>query len=93
MVRQTFPALLAVVMFAACARPTPEQRVVRDAASALGGVDRLLAVRTLVIEGEGTHYNLGQDVAPGASAQTFAITQYKRAIDVAGERGPTKRVR
>ena len=80
-------------MFTACARPTPEQQVVDDAAAALGGAERLLAVRTVVIEGEGTHYNLGQDIAPGASGQTFAVTQYKRAIDVPGERARTELAR
>jgi glyoxylase-like metal-dependent hydrolase (beta-lactamase superfamily II) len=80
-------------MFTACARPTPEQRVVREAAAALGGAERLLDVRTVVIEGEGTQYNLGQDIAPGASGQTFALTQYKRAMDVPGERARTELVR
>jgi glyoxylase-like metal-dependent hydrolase (beta-lactamase superfamily II) len=93
MVRRTALALLTIVMFTACARPTPEQRIVKDAATALGGAERLLAVRTVVIEGEGTHYNLGQDIAPGASGQTFAVTQYKRAIDVPGERARTELAR
>jgi glyoxylase-like metal-dependent hydrolase (beta-lactamase superfamily II) len=93
MKRQTLLALLAVVMFAACARPTPEQQVVNDAASALGGADRLLAVRTLVIEGEGAQYNLGQDVLPSASGQTFEMTRYRRAIDVPGERARTELTR
>jgi glyoxylase-like metal-dependent hydrolase (beta-lactamase superfamily II) len=93
MERHTSLALLTVVMFTACARLTPEQRVVHDAASALGGVERLQTVRTLVIEGEGTHYNLGQDVVPGASGQTFAVTQYKRTIDVPNERARTELVR
>ena len=55
--------------------------------------NRLLAVRTLVIEGEGTQYNLGQDIVPGASGQTFAVTQYRRAIDVPGERARTELAR
>jgi glyoxylase-like metal-dependent hydrolase (beta-lactamase superfamily II) len=93
MMRQTSLALLRAVILAGCARQTPEQQVVHDAASALGGVERLLAVRTLVIEGEGTQYNFGQDVAPSASGQTFSMTQYRRAIDVAGERARTELTR
>ena len=93
MIRRTVLALLTIVMFTACARPTPERRVVDEAAAALGGAERLLAVRTVVIEGEGTHYNLGQDIVPGASGQTFAVTQYKRAIDVPGERARTELAR
>jgi glyoxylase-like metal-dependent hydrolase (beta-lactamase superfamily II) len=86
--------LLAVLMIAvACARPTPEQQVIDDAAQALGGAERLRAVKTIVITGQGTQYNLGQDVVPGASNQTFAVTEYRRAIDVAGERARTELTR
>ena len=76
MARRASLALLTVAIFTACAQPTPEQQVVSDAARALGGVERLQAVKTIVIEGEGTQYNLGQDVVPSASGQTFAMTQY-----------------
>ncbi len=86
MTHQTFVALLAAAALAACSRPTPEQQIVNDAAAAMGGRDRILAVKTLVIEGDGTQYNLGQDVVPNASGQTFTVTSYKRAIDVAGGR-------
>jgi glyoxylase-like metal-dependent hydrolase (beta-lactamase superfamily II) len=90
MKHQTSLALLMAVAIAACSNPTPEQRLIRDAASALGGAERILAVRTLVIQGEGTHYNLGQDLLPGAAGQTFQVTRYRRAIDVAGERARTE---
>jgi glyoxylase-like metal-dependent hydrolase (beta-lactamase superfamily II) len=86
MTHNTFVALFAAAAVAACSRPTPEQQIVNDAAAAMGGRDRILGVRTLVIEGEGTQYNLGQDVVPNASGQTFTVTSYKRAIDVAGGR-------
>jgi glyoxylase-like metal-dependent hydrolase (beta-lactamase superfamily II) len=84
---------LIVLAFAACARVAPEQQAVNDAASALGGVERVQAVRTLVIEGEGTQFNLGQDVVPDARGQTFAITQYKRAVDFSAERARTELTR
>src|SRR5919197_3012657 len=70
----------------ACSRPTPEQQIVNDAAAALGGRDRLLAIKTLVIEGDGTNGNLGQDMTPEATGQAFVLKVYKRAIDVAGGR-------
>jgi glyoxylase-like metal-dependent hydrolase (beta-lactamase superfamily II) len=75
------------------ARSTPEQQIVNDAAEALGGADRVRAVQTLVLRGAGTQYNLGQDVAPGASGQTFAVTDYTRAIDVARGRARTELTR
>lgn len=93
MKRQTFLALIVCAVSTGCARPAPEQQLANDAAAALGGAEKLRAVRTLVIEGEGTHYNLGQDIVPGASGQTYAVTQYRRAIDVAGERARTELTR
>jgi glyoxylase-like metal-dependent hydrolase (beta-lactamase superfamily II) len=93
MTRKALFALLAAVALTGCSRPTPEQQIVNDAAQALGGGDRIAAVKTLVVEGTGTQYNLGQDVTPGASGQTFAVTGYKRAVDVAGGRARTELTR
>ena len=84
-----FALLAGAALVAGCTQATPEQQVVNDAATALGGRDRILAVKTLVIDGEGTQYNLGQDVTPEASGQTFTVTAYRRAIDVAGGRART----
>lgn len=70
----------------ACSQPTPERRIVNDAADALGGRDRILAVKTLTLTGRGTNGNLGQDMTPEATSQTFAVDGYKRAVDVAGQR-------
>lgn len=86
-------ALASGVLFGACARPTPEQQIVDDAAEALGGRDRILAVRTLVIEGEGTNGNLGQDMTPEARSQSFTVAGYRRAVDVAGRRARTEQTR
>ena len=85
--------ILLMAVTAACARSTPEQQIVNDAAEALGGSDRILAVKTLVLEGEGTQGNLGQDINPEANGQTFAITGYRRAVDVAGGRARTELTR
>jgi len=81
-----FALLATLALAAACSRPTPEQQIVNDTAAAMGGADRILAVKTLVIEGEGTQYNLGQDVTPSATGQTFTVTDARQAIDVAGGR-------
>jgi glyoxylase-like metal-dependent hydrolase (beta-lactamase superfamily II) len=78
---------------AACTRATPEQHIINDAASALGGRDRILAVKTLVIEGEGSNGNLGQDMTPEATGQKFMLSGYKRAIDVAGTRARIEQTR
>ena len=86
-------SLIVFAAASACARGTPEQRVVEDAASALGGRDRILAVRTIVIEGEGTNGNLGQDMTPEATGQQFNVTGYKRMIDVAAGQSKIEQTR
>jgi glyoxylase-like metal-dependent hydrolase (beta-lactamase superfamily II) len=88
--------LFAVALIAAavsCAPQTPEQQFITDAAESLGGRDRVLAVRTLVAQGEGTQFNLGQDMRPGASGQTFAVSALTRQIDLAGRRMRTELTR
>jgi glyoxylase-like metal-dependent hydrolase (beta-lactamase superfamily II) len=93
MKRTTWLALLAAATLSACAQPTPEQQVINDAAAALGGRDRMLAVKTLAIEGEGTNGNLGQDMRPEATAQTFAVTGYRRAVDLTAGRTRVEQTR
>lgn len=92
MKRRAWLALLAASV-TACAQPTPEQQIVNDAAQALGGRDRMLAIKTLVIEGEGSNGNLGQDMRPEATAQSFNVTDYKRSIDVANGRARIEQTR
>jgi glyoxylase-like metal-dependent hydrolase (beta-lactamase superfamily II) len=88
------PAFLVIVAAAvsACSQP-PEKQIVADAASALGGQSRILAVKTLVIEGEGTNGNLGQDMTMDATSQQFAVSGYKRAVDVVNLRARTEQTR
>ena len=93
MTRQPWLVLLVTVLIGACTKATPEQQIVNDAATALGGRDKILAVRTLVIEGEGTNGNLGQDMTMDATGQQFQLSDYKRSIDAAGTRAKTEQTR
>ena len=61
-----------------CTPKPPEQQFIDDAMRAVGGRDRVIAVKSIVIEGTGVNYNLGQDMKPEAATQQFAITGYKR---------------
>jgi glyoxylase-like metal-dependent hydrolase (beta-lactamase superfamily II) len=90
---KVFLPLVAVALTVACTRATPEQQIVNDAAAALGGAERVSAVKTLVLEGTGTQYNLGQDLVPGATGQTFTVSQFKRTVDIAGKRARTELTR
>lgn len=85
---RAFGAATLVVMIgtAGCTRLTPEQQLVQDAATALGGAERILAAGVLTMTGTGTQFNLGQDLRPGLAEQTFTVSAYARALDVAGPR-------
>ena len=63
--------LFAAATLGACTQAPPEQQIVNDAAAALGGSEKIQAVKTIVIEGEGTNGNLGQDMTPDATGQLF----------------------
>jgi glyoxylase-like metal-dependent hydrolase (beta-lactamase superfamily II) len=77
-------AMAAIVAAAlGCASETPEQQAVESAAAALGGRDRILAVRTVSLEdGTGRLYNLGQDLRPDARGQIFEVTGLSRRYDL-----------
>jgi len=93
MTRTTWFTLLTAAAVSACATPTPEQQVVNDASSALGGRDRILAVKMLVIEAEGSNGNLLQDMTPEAAGQAFIVSGYTRSIDMATGRARTEQTR
>ena len=85
--------LVVAISLSACATPTPQKQIVDDAAAALGGRDRILAVKTLVVEGDGRNGNLGQDMTPEATAQGFTVSGYKRTVDVAAGRARVEQTR
>ena len=76
----------AILVLAGCVNQTPEQQFVDDALRAVGGRSRIESIKTIVIEGEGVNFNLGQDMQPEAATQEFAITGFVRKIDVANRR-------
>ena len=70
----------------ACAQVPPEMQVVNDAAAALGGKDRIQAVKTLIIEGEGSAPNVGQNRMPDGELPVWKVTEFKRSVDLANGR-------
>jgi glyoxylase-like metal-dependent hydrolase (beta-lactamase superfamily II) len=78
--------IVAAAGLAACTAAAPEQQMLADTVAALGGHDRIESAKTLLLEGEGTLWNLGQDMTMEATGQTFAVTGYRRAIDLGGSR-------
>jgi len=77
----------------ACARTSPELRVINAAADALGGRQKVLAVRTLTIEGEGPAPNVGQNTMPDGELPVWKVTEFKRTIDVPNHRMRTSQLR
>src|SRR3990172_9469547 len=84
---------LAVALAGACTQTPPEMQVVTDAAEALGGRDRVQAVKTLTIEGEGTNPNVGQNLTPDAELRVWKVTEFKRTTDPANGRMRLEQVR
>src|SRR5262245_21606423 len=86
-------AVLAAAAVTVYAQAPTGQQVVSDAVSALGGQQRIQALKTLVIDGEATTWNLGQDVNIDATGQTFTMKPYRRAMDLANGRDRTEQTR
>lgn len=55
------------------------------AVRAMGGKERILAVRTLVLEGTGENLNFGQNHTPFAESK-FEVTSFRRAYDFRNRR-------
>jgi hypothetical protein len=85
--------ILILAFAAACAHTPAELQVVRDAASALGGVDRVQAAKTLTIEGEGAAPNVGQNTLPDGELPVWKVTSFKRTLDLASGRTRVQQVR
>ena len=78
--------VLAIAWTVGCAQVPPERKAVDDAAAALGGKDRLLAAKTLTIEGGGSAPNVGQNRMPDDELPVWKVTEYRRTIDLANAR-------
>jgi len=74
--------VVAAVLASSCSRTPPELQAVADAANALGGRDKILAIKTLTIEGDGSAPNAGQNTMPDSDLPVWKITQFKRVIDL-----------
>ena len=85
--------LVLACLASACSRTPPETQIVNDAATALGGKDRILAVKALTMQGTGDNPNIGQNVTPDAALGVWRVTDFTRAIDLANGRMKLRQVR
>jgi len=72
---------------------SPEMQLIQTAATALGGLGPVQAVKALTIEGEGNAPNLGQNITPESELPNWKVTQFKRTIDIANGRMRTEQRR
>jgi hypothetical protein len=88
--------LAAVLLVPGLQAQSTEQQIVADAAAALGGRERVLAVRTLVVQGGGHDLNVGQSLRYdelGLQSDVWQIREYKRMYDLANGRARFEVVR
>ena len=78
--------LVTIVVLASCASTPPEQQIINDAATALGGVEKIQTANTLVAELTGEQGNLGQNLTPDAPLPIFKVTEGKLSTDFAQTR-------
>ena len=81
------------VLLTGCQAASSEQQFIDEAARAIGGRDRVGAVRTLTMEGSGRVANLGQDMTWEATEQAFALSDVRRSLDLSGPRARTEQTR
>ena len=86
MARRSNIWIVSAVVLARAYAQTPEMAAIHSAADALGGLDRIRAVKTLIVEGEGTNPNVGQNRNPNDPLLDWKVTEYKKTIDLAGGR-------
>ena len=84
-------ASLAAVTLFGCARTG--QDVIEDAAEAMGGAEAIAAAATLVMEGTGTTYRLGQQPSPDADLPTYEVHSYRKEVDLENQRWRAEQVR
>ena len=79
--------VVSAVLFVGCGgAATPELQLVEDAAEAIGSLRALGETTTLVIEGQGRTYRIGQNKSPRSDLPYYEVENYRLQIDFANER-------
>jgi hypothetical protein len=86
-------ALVLSVAAAGCAGLPPDQQLVAEAADALGGRSRILALTSIEITGDGEAPNIGQNTLPDGELPVWKVTEYTRTTDLANRRTVVRQVR
>ena len=77
---------LVTAAISGCTQLSPELEVVHDAAEALGGAEAVRGATTMVIEGSGSNYRLGQNRTPDSDLPISEVQSYKIETDLQNHR-------
>ena len=81
--------IVSTVVLLGCTPASPEMQIINDAVEAVGGRRVVEDVKTVVIEGEGENFRLGQNQHPDRDLPIYVISNFTRKIDyeyTAGDR-------
>lgn len=78
--------LAGIASLSAHAQVSTGRQLILEAAEALGGSERLLAVKSLTIEGYASNPNIGQAMTPESEPLLWMIPDYKRSLDLGNGR-------
>ena len=81
------------VLLSGCGPASPEMQVIEDVAEALGGMRAVQNAETVVIEGRGTNFRLGQNQDPDAPLPEYEISEFTREFDLANGRWRQEQLR
>ncbi len=94
MTRRLMSCLVAsAVLLSGCGPASPEMQVIQDVAEALGGMRAVQNTETVVIQGRGTNFRLGQNENPDARLPEYEISEFTREIDLVNGRWRQEQVR
>ena len=81
--KQVLAALSAALLLVSCATPTKEQSLVDRAVNAIGGADRLAAVKTISFKGSSKFWEPEQSDVPGGETRFANESNWEGFIDAA----------
>ena len=69
-----------------CTPRTPEMQLIFDVGEAMGGEDNIAETETLLLEGDGRQYRLGQNNDPTDDLPYWSLDDYQREYDLLNDR-------
>ena len=69
-----------------CTQRTPEMQFIYDVGEVMGGEGNIAETETLLLEGDGRQYRLGQNSNPGERLPYWDLDEYQREYDLVNNR-------